>query len=236
MQLPELTQARLLRRYKRFLADVETNQGEVLTVHCPNTGAMTGCAEPGARVWLSRSDNPKRKYKHTWELIETPSGIVSINTGRANALVAEAFASSMSPLGHPLGQDDVVQAEARIPEGDGRFDFAVRQGGQLIWVEVKSVTLLLEGAQGAFPDAVSTRALKHVAALCRRVSSGERALLVFCAQHCGIESIRLADHIDPVYARAVAQAHGAGVEVCGLGCVTNLKNFTVNRQLPFLLG
>ena len=234
MHLPDLIPARLIKRYKRFLADVTLEDGSVITAHCPNTGAMTGCAEPGSQVWLSISDNPKRKYAHTWELVETPQGVVSVNTGRANGLVAEVLARAQTGegvLGGLLGVDD-IQPEARIPEGNGRFDFKVLTEGAPTWIEVKSVTLHVGGRTGAFPDAVSERALKHVIALRERVSSGERAMLVFCAQHCGLEQVRLASEIDSAYATAVSQAHEAGVQVVALGCKTDLVTFVVDRLLP----
>ncbi len=228
MQLPPLTPGQLIKRYKRFLADVRLEDGTLITAHCPNTGAMTGCAEPGARVWLSTSDNPKRKYAHTWELVETADGVVSVNTGRANTLIAEALTGVLLPFA-PL---QTIRSEAAIPEGDGRFDFCLQNDAGVIWVEVKSVTLFVGEGVGAFPDAVSARALKHVEALQRRVDAGERGALVFCAQHCGVQSVRLADEIDPGYGAAVRQAVSQGVEVYALGCTTDLESFTVNRRLP----
>ncbi|MEM9621288.1 MAG: DNA/RNA nuclease SfsA [Pseudomonadota bacterium] len=238
MKLPELVRGTLLRRYKRFLADVALDSGEHITAHCPNTGAMTGCAEPGWPVWLSESDNPKRKYRHTWELVEAPQGYVSVNTGRANALVGEALAAGAITT---LCGAANVKAEVKIPEGDGRFDYFVQlpaasaQEPTDVYIEVKSVTLLQAGGIGAFPDAVSSRALKHVQALQRRVAAGDRAVLLFCAQHCGVEQVRIASEIDPAYAAAVAAAAAGGVEVIAYGCDTDLREFSIRRQLPMHL-
>ncbi|MEM7078940.1 MAG: DNA/RNA nuclease SfsA [Pseudomonadota bacterium] len=231
MRLPELQPAALIKRYKRFLADVRLADGRVLTVHCPNTGAMTGCSQPDSRVWLSRSDNPKRKYAYTLELVETAAGVVSVNTGRANTLVHEALQSGVLTL---VETGDVsIRPEAAIPEGDGRLDFLLSAEDERVWIEVKSTTLHLGDGAGAFPDAVSTRAAKHVAALQRRVAAGERGVLVFCAQHCGIERVGLSHDIDPDYSARVADAIESGVEVIALGCSTDLFDMRANRRLPF---
>ncbi len=231
LKLPRLQPGTLRRRYKRFLADIELADGDLLTVHCPNTGAMTGCAEPGSPCWYSRSENPDRKYPHTLEVVQTPQGYVSVNTGRANTLVGEAIqAGVIAELGGALE----VKAEAKIPEGNGRFDFRVTLPTTTAWVEVKSTTLLLDDGAGAFPDAVSTRALKHVDALVNRVQAGERGVLVFCAQHCGIRSVRAAHEIHAEYAFALRAAMQLGVEVLAYGCSTDLREMTVVGRLPFL--
>lgn len=146
MILPELQKGRLLRRYKRFLADIETAEGEVITVHCPNTGAMTGCADPGSVAYFSVSDNPKRKYPYTLEFVETAVGLVSVNTGRANALVGEALAAEQ--IISLAGYTD-IKAESKIPDGGGRFDFLARNAKQVsAFIEVKSVTLYTENGAG----------------------------------------------------------------------------------------
>ncbi len=232
MKLPQLLSGRLIRRYKRFLADVELANGEALTVHCPNTGAMTGCAEPGSRVWLSESHNERRKYRHTWEIVETPAGMVSVNTGRANALVGEAIETGVL---QEFSGALTVRAEAKIPEGNGRFDFLVRSTGGCAWVEVKSTTLWMAEGMGAFPDAVSARALKHLDALITRVRAGDRGVLIFCAQHCGIEAVRAAAEIDPAYAQRLREAADLGVEIAAYGCRTDLHSMQINRRLPVLL-
>ena len=231
MILPELVGATLLRRYKRFLADVRLDTGERVTVHCPNTGAMTGCAEPDSRAWISQSDNPKRKYPHTLEFVETAAGLVSVNTGRANQLVGEALREGwIEPLQDHGGE---VRAEVAIPDGAGRFDFALQGGSATTYIEVKSVTLVRDAGLGVFPDAVSLRAQKHVAALARCVAAGNQAVLLFCAQHCGIDRVSLADDIDPDYADQVARAVAQGVEVVAVGCNTDLQTMRIDRLLPF---
>ncbi len=231
LKLPQMQQGVLRKRYKRFLADIETGSGEIFTAHCPNTGAMTGCAEPGSPVWYSRSDNPKRKYPHTLEFVQTAAGYVSVNTGRANALVAEALVNGTIV---ELAGNTAIKPEAKIPEGDGRFDFRVELATKVAFVEVKSTTLLVGEGLGAFPDAVSSRALKHVHALVRRVQAGDRAVLIFCAQHCGIEVVRAAHEIDVKYATALGNAAAQGVEVLAYGCTTDLSEMRIDRKLPFL--
>ena len=233
MNLPELRAGILKRRYKRFLADIELADGTLLTAHCPNTGAMTGCAEPDSPAWYSLSDNPNRKYPHTLEFVQTPHGYVSVNTGRANALVGEAIRSNL--IKELTGAEE-VKAEAKIPEGNGRFDFLVNLPDGQAWIEVKSTTLLLENGVGAFPDAVSARALKHVDALVKRVQAGDRGILVFCAQHCGIRSVRAAHEIHPEYAQALHAAMDEGVEVLAYGCDTNLRQMAIVERLPFTSG
>ncbi len=231
LKLPELVGGTLLRRYKRFLADVELDDGTRLTAHCPNTGAMTGCADPGSRAWLSRSDNAKRKYPHTLEFVETANGLVSVNTGRANQLVGELL--EHGDLLAELSQTPAWRAEVAIPEGDGRFDFALTEDDRAIYVEVKSVTLYRGDGLGLFPDAVSTRAQKHVQALVRRVAAGDRGVLLFCAQHCGIDRVGIARDIDPAYAAAVDDAMARGVEVIAVGCGTDLDTMQISSRLPF---
>lgn len=230
MKLPPLREGTLQRRYKRFLADIELDDGTRLTAHCPNTGAMTGCADPGSRAWVSVADNPQRKYPHTLELVQTPHGLVSVNTGRANLLVGEAL--RLGTIAE-LSTATAIKAEAKIPEGNGRFDFQVMLPDDTAWVEVKSTTLLLADGLGAFPDAVSSRALKHVQALLKRVQAGDRGVLIFCAQHCGITAVRPAHEIHPEYAAALQAAVEQGVEVLAYGCTTDLTQMTISGRLPF---
>ena len=227
---PPLARATLIRRYKRFLADLETADGEHLTVHCPNTGAMLGCAEPGSEAWYSTSDNPKRKYPHTLEVVLSANGRVGVNTARANQLMAEALAAGAL---EPFAGMTLLRAEAVIPDESGRFDFLLEDGaGAPCWVEVKNMTLCDETGRGSFPDAVSERALKHVNALVRRVQAGERAVLVFCAQHTGVLRATLADEIHPAYGAAVRSAAQAGVEVLAFGCRIDRDEIVVDTELP----
>ncbi len=235
MRLPQLQEAVLLRRYQRFLADVRLPDGEKITVHCPNTGAMTGCAEPGSRVWLSASDNPRRKYRYGWELVETaPGEMACIHSACANALVREAVERSLLP---PFVGMRCVQNEVPYPSG-GRADLLL-EGGQkaaenFCVVEVKSVTLHLQGGLGVFPDAPSERARRHLCSLQEVCGMGRRAALVFCVQHNGICRVAPADNIDPAYGRALRKALAAGVEIIACRARVGLQEITVEKILPVL--
>lgn len=228
-----LREARLLRRYKRFLADVEfADTGEACTVHCPNTGAMTGCAEPGSRVWLSRSDNPRRRYAWTWELVEAAGGtLVGIHTGRTNAIVGEALQAGRIPeLAVADAGEGALRREARYPDSRSRADFLLG-GDPPCWVEVKNVTAAVTGRRAVFPDAVSTRASAHMAMLAERVRAGDAAALVFCAQRDDVDVVAPAREIDPAYAQALAAAAEAGVQVLAWGATVTPQGIRLDRRL-----
>lgn len=226
---PPLAVGTLRRRYKRFLADIETAEGEVLTMHCPNTGAMLGCSEPGSVVWYSQSDNPRRKYPHTLEVVETPIGRVGVNTARANGLVEEALRAGRVA---ELDGYTNIKREVRIPDERGRFDFLLTGAGIVdCWIEVKNLTLGLGGGVGAFPDTKSERALRHVRALAARAAAGERAVLLFCVQHTGITLATTADDIYPAYGEAVRAAVNEGVEVLARTCCIERDEITVEDKL-----
>ncbi len=242
---PPLTEGRLVKRYKRFLADVTLADGTKLTVHCPNTGAMHGCNEPGSKVWLSKSDNPKRKYAHTLEAVHTGQGIAGVNTAQANALVAEAMAAGAIP---ELANYQKVQREAAVPTvlgtkaagaHMGRFDFLLADGGpglvEPCYVEVKSVTYALGDGLGVFPDAVSTRALRHLHALIACHHRGMRAVLLFCVQHTGINRVAPAIDVYPEYAEALSAAAAAGVEVLAYRTSLQVDEFRLAGALPVVL-
>ena len=234
---PPLQAGVLVRRYKRFLADIVGANGSELTAHCPNTGAMLGCSEPGSTVWYSTSDNPKRKYANTLEVVEVPDGRkqrVGVHPGRANALVAEALAAGRIT---PLAGYEFHHPEVPVPDEKGRFDFGLSsapdKGRINCYVEVKSVTLCQGQGVGAFPDARSERALRHVQALARRADAGQRAVLFFCVQHTGVDRVRCADQIHPEYAEGVALAMAAGVEVLAYRCRVSSSELTIDTRLPF---
>ncbi|CAA0079256.1 Sugar fermentation stimulation protein A [BD1-7 clade bacterium] len=234
MQFPtSLNKAQLLKRYKRFLADVETTDGEQFTLHCPNTGAMTGCAEPGFDVWYSLSDNPKRKYPGTWEVAISDAGhAIVVNTQRANQVVQEALTESLIA---ELAQYPNTRAEVKYGEQNSRIDFLL-SGPELpdCYVEVKSVTLLDSG-MGYFPDAVSVRGQKHLDELMHCVAEGHRAVLLFCVMHSGINAVAPAAHIDARYAEKLHAAVAAGVEVLAYGCRIDEAGVTIDRPLTLEL-
>ena len=208
---PELRSATFLRRYKRFLVDVRLDNGEEITVHCPNTGRMTNCLVEGSPCWLSDSQNPKRKYRYSLEWVTTQAGYwAGVNTHRANALVVEAIQENKIS---ELSEYDVLDTEVPYGEEKSRIDILLSHGGKQCYVEVKSVTLEGEAGVGYFPDAVSTRGQKHLRELIAMKAQGHRAVLFFCVQHTGIRDVRGADHIDPLYASLLKEAVDGGVEV-----------------------
>jgi sugar fermentation stimulation protein A len=208
---PELKSGVLIKRYKRFLADIMLPNGQAITIHCPNTGSMKNCLFPGEKVWFSTSDNPKRKYAHTWEIMQTDQQqLIGINTNRANALAEEAIHQQVIT---ELQGYDKLKREVKYGNENSRIDILLTsQNRPECYIEVKSCTLL-EGQEGYFPDAVTTRGQKHLRELSHMVALGHRAILLFVVQHSGITSVRPARHIDPQYADLLQQAVSNGVEV-----------------------
>lgn len=230
---PPLIEARLVRRHKRFLADVTLPDGSLLRAHCPNTGAMTGCSEPDSRVWLMDSGNERRKYRHTLELVASGEHLVCVNTARANQVVAAAIEDGLIP---PLAGYASWRREPAIPGGKGRFDLKLWDPSKgECYVELKSLTLGLADGYGAFPDAPSVRALKHVEEL-RRVRSELqcRAVLIFCVMHSGVRIATTADAIQPAYGEQVRQAIAEGVEVYAWRCLPTPQELIVDGPLPFV--
>ncbi|HSC48090.1 MAG TPA: DNA/RNA nuclease SfsA [Gammaproteobacteria bacterium] len=232
---PPLQEAQLVRRYKRFLADVERLPGYGrLTVHCPNTGSMLGCAGPGMRIWLSRAANPARKYAWTWELVEASPGVrVGIHTGRSNGLVREALETSLIDelRGYPG-----LQGEVRVQPGF-RVDFLLSGHRRKpdCYLEVKNVTAAVDGGIALFPDAVSERASRHLRELMARVRQGQRAMLCFCVQREDVREVRPADTIDPEYGKTLRKALKAGVEVCAYGARVSPTEVVLCRRLSVIL-
>ena len=231
MEFDNLIKGCLLRRYKRFLADVELPDGQIITAHCPNTGAMTGCAEPGSKVWLSTSTVKTRKYPHTWELVETVSGLACIHSAKANQVVREAFAAGLISgfEGYPDIRSEVKYGQA------SRADLLLQGPEGRVFVEVKSVTLCRPGGVGAFPDAVSERGRKHLRELQSVLDNETEAVLFFCVFHSGINSVCAAGDIDPRYREALAEAMAAGVQVLAWRADISTTGIELSRQLPFAL-
>lgn len=232
MELFPLVKARLIKRYKRFLADVILESGEQVTVHCPNTGAMTGCAEPGSKVWLSTSDNPKRKYSNTWELVQTPENYMAcIHSAKANDLVKEAIEAGVIK---ELQGYDSIRTEVKYGKEKSRIDLFLERDAQQCYIEVKSVTLLLDDSLGVFPDAVSDRGRKHLRELIEMVQQGHRAVLFFCVQHTGIKRVAPADAIDQKYGDTFREAIAAGVEVLAYQADISPELICLHKPLPIL--
>lgn len=206
-----LIHATLLRRYKRFLADVRLSDGQELTVHVSNTGSMLGCVEPGLPVGLSDSGNLERKYRFTWETVTVAGAHVGVNTHRANALVGEAITNGV--LTQLAGYTE-QRAEVRFGEEASRIDWLLTHPERPdCYVEVKNVTAAAEKGVALFPDAVSLRGTKHLRELMRMVAEGKRAVLIFCVQRDDAQEVRPADAIDPRYGKTLREALLAGVEV-----------------------
>ena len=234
-----LIPGRLVKRYKRFLADVTLDTGESITATCPNTGSMMGLTTPGSKVWLSESDSATRKYRHTWEMIETevvPAGkkkgdgpvIVGINTNWPNKLVTEAITNDRVPrlAGYPS-----LKREQRYGV-NSRIDILLecpKRG--VAYVEIKNVHLCRTRRLAEFPDSVTERGAKHLDELTNMVAGGHRAVMVYLVQRDDCDRLRLAGDIDPAYAAAFAKAKNAGVEAIALACSVSPEGIEVTREI-----
>ncbi|MGD2063899.1 MAG: DNA/RNA nuclease SfsA [Nitrospirota bacterium] len=221
-----LIPATLIRRYKRFLADVRLGDGGEVTVHCPNPGRMDGCREPGSRVLLSDSRNPRRKLRYTWELVWAGTTWVGVNTNRPNAVVRDAIEGGAIP---ELAGYGAVRGE--VPYGAGsRVDLLLEDGARRCYVEVKNVTLA-EGGVAMFPDAVTARGLTHLRELAARVAAGDRAVMVYLVNREDCHCFRPAAHIDPAYAAGLVEATAQGVEVLVYAARVQREEITVARRI-----
>ena len=229
-----LVEGRLIKRYKRFLADVELSDGSIITAHTANTGAMTGCCEPGSRVWLSRSDNPKRKYPFTWELIEVaPAVLCGINTQLSNHLVREAI--ELSRIGELSGYQ-TIRAEVPYGEESSRIDLLLDDHPNLprCFVEVKNVTLVAKG-HGLFPDAKTSRGTRHLRELMSVAAQGERAVIFFCVQRTDCDLVSPADEVDKLYGETLRLAAANGVEVMAYRAKVGVTGVELVKALPVIL-
>jgi len=229
--LPPLIKGVLIQRYKRFLADIELETGEKVTVHCPNSGSMKGCAIPGSRVWLSESDNPKRKYKYTWELIKVPETMIGINTQVPNKLVKQSIENGLI---QELSGYDRVTAEVKT-SSHTRLDLLLENAAkEKCYVEIKNCTLVEKGI-AMFPDAVTTRGQKHLDELVHLVSSGYRGVIFFLIQRMDANSFKPAEMIDKVYAQKLRKAVQKGVEVIAMDTSINTRMIRIKKHIPVSL-
>lgn len=213
------------------MADVKLETGEVVTAHCPNSGSMRACSEPGRPVYLSYHDRPARKLKYTWEIIDMPTSLVGVNTQVPNRLVAESIAAGMIT---DLNGYDSISREVKTANRS-RLDILLSRGGKdRCYVEVKNCTLVEDGV-AYFPDAVTSRGLKHLSELCALVSSGNRCAMFYLVQRMDAEIFQLADHIDPEYGRELRRVEALGVEIMVYDVHIDLKTISVNRRLPYKL-
>ncbi|MEL6206880.1 MAG: DNA/RNA nuclease SfsA [Pseudomonadota bacterium] len=225
-----LVPARLVRRYNRFLADAVLDTGEEVTAHCPNPGSMMGLKEPGLRIWLEPNDDPKRKLKYGWRLVELPGGHWSgIDTAVPNRVVKEALAARAVPK---LARYSTVRAEVTYGRAS-RVDFLLTEPGLPdAYVEVKNVHLRREGDWAEFPDSVTTRGAKHLAELSEMVRAGHRAVMLYLVQRTDCARLRMAADLDPGYCAGFDAARAAGVEMICHGTVIDRASVAIGRELP----
>ena len=224
---------RLVKRYKRFLADVVFEDGREVTVHCPNPGSMQGTQAPGSAVRCSTSDNPKRKLRHTLEMIRVGRAWVGLHAAKANDAARRALEAGAYS---PFAGYSTVRPEVKTDEGS-RFDFLLEghaASDAPCWIEVKSVTLCAE-RHARFPDAVTERGRRHLEHLMARKAAGERAALLFVVQRADADDVAPADDIDPAYGRALREAAHAGVEIHALSARVTADRIRLERVLPVLL-
>jgi sugar fermentation stimulation protein A len=225
----KLVEGRLIRRYKRFLADIQL-PGEVITAACPNTGSLSGCAEAGNRVWLSEHESATRKYRHTWEIVEVGKVMIGINTGLPNALVEEAIgAGTIAELaGYASLRREVAFGEER-----SRVDLLLEDPRKPpCYVEVKNVTAAASRGVALFPDCVSERGARHLRELMRLKAAGLRPVQLYCVQRGDVNEVRPADGIDPQYGRTLREALAAGVEVLAYRAKVTSKEIRIEERIP----
>lgn len=228
---PELIKGVLIKRYKRFCADVRLCSGETVTAHCPNSGSMTGCADPERPVYLSLHDNPKRKLKYTWELIEMPHSLVGVNTLVPNRLVSNSISAGVIPE-----LADYAEVRREVNTGNGsRIDLMLNAPQKKpCYVEIKNCTLVNE-KMAQFPDAVTMRGKKHLLELQALASQGARCVMFYLIQRMDAEHFKPASHIDPAYAEELARAYKNGVEILCYDVHIDLRQIRVRKKIPFSL-
>ena len=230
-----LVRGQLLRRYKRFLADVVLDSGETVTATCPNTGSMIGLTTPGSVVWLSESDSKTRKYRHTWEMIEADLGagpsLVGINTNRPNALVAEAIREA-----RVAGLTDYPDLRREVKYGvNSRIDLLLECASKgLCYVEIKTVHMMRKLGHAEFPDSVTERGAKHLKELSDMVREGHRAVMMFLIQRGDAEQFSLARDIDPTYGIAFDAAQAAGVQMLAYRCRMSCDEIVLDQPVPIV--
>ncbi len=229
-KLPPLLNGVLIKRYKRFLADVRLiESGRTVTAHCPNSGSMKGCSEPGSQVFLSESSNPRRKLKYTWELIKIPGTMIGINTQVPNKLVKQAIENDLI---EELSGYSRVKAEIKTSRHT-RLDLLLEDNkDRKCYVEIKNCTLVENGV-AMFPDAVTTRGQKHLDELVQLVTMGHRGIIFYLIQRMDAKSFKPADMIDKTYAEKLRRAVGKGVEVIIRDTVINTDTIRIGKPVKW---
>lgn len=223
----------MLRRYKRFLADVELSNGEVVTVHTPNTGSMLGVSTPGIRVWLRDTQSTTRKYRYSWEISEPETQVfVGVHTGLVNRLVMEAIANGT--IRELQGYAD-MQQEVTYGEENSRIDVLLKDAERLCYVEIKNVTARDTQAKAIFPDAVSLRGQKHLRELMRVVEARQRAVMLYCIQRGDVDGFRPADEIDSDYGQLLRKAAAMGVELLAYKAQVTPDSIALSQTVPIYI-
>lgn len=226
----KLEQAVLIRRYKRFLADVRLPDGSTLTIHCPNSGSMRSCSEPGSLVCFSQANNPKRKYPHTLEMIHVGANWIGINTSRTNAIVAEAILKGEIA---EINEFDELKREVKTSEGS-RLDIMLTAGDHKTYIEVKNCSLVDDG-YALFPDAVTTRGTKHLNELIRLVKDGHTGIIFYLIQRLDADRFKPAVDIDPLYAATLRTAANQGVLILAYQAAVTPESINVIKRVPVIL-
>lgn len=230
IEWPQLIKGTLIKRYKRFKADVKLRNGHIVTALCPNTGSMKSCSEPGRPVYLSRHNRPDRKLKYTWELIEMPTSLVGVNTGIPNKLVKKTIENKIIK---ELSDFKKIRSEVKYGE-NSRIDILLENHNEKTFIEVKNCTFMEKGIC-YFPDAVTSRGLKHLRELQREVLTGNRAVMFYLIQRMDVTLFEPASHIDPLYSEELKKAYSNGVEIFAYDVNIDTKGIAINRPVPFKL-
>jgi len=227
----KLIRGTLVKRYKRFFADVELADGSIVTAHCPNTGSMKTCGSAGDTVYIQPNANPKRKLKFTWELTKTKGGYIGVNTGRPNHIVFEAIESNIIP--------ELTGYESHLQEKkygkNSRIDILLESASKpQCFVEIKNTTLLHEG-QLVFPDSVTSRGLKHIHELANEIKKGNRGVMFYLCNRPEGDLFSPAEHIDPEYAKALKTAYNKGLEILAYRVNHTLTGSRVGEKIAIKL-
>jgi sugar fermentation stimulation protein A len=227
---PKLISGTLIKRYKRFLADVKLRNGHVVTAHCPNSGSMLTCSEPGRTVYLSSHNSPKRKLRYTWEIIHMPGSLVGVNTLVPNRLIRHGV-----EMGRVVELSGYKTVRPEVKYGqNSRIDLLLERGEEKCYVEIKNCTLIEDGV-ARFPDAVTSRGLKHLHELQDQVLSGHRAVIFFLVQRMDANRFEPADRIDPAYGKELRKALKTGVEALAYDVDIDLNRIRLNRSVECLI-
>jgi len=226
-----LIPGKLIKRYKRFLADIELENGEIITAHCPNSGSMKSCQTPGWEVRLSYHDIPSRKYKHTWEMVHNENCWIGINTGIPNQIVEEAIQNGKIDT---LMSYTEIRREVRYGK-NSRIDIFLQNDKESCYIEVKNVTLVEEDDVYYFPDSVTERGRKHLYELIEMVKEGHRAIMFFLVQRNDGKLFMPASHIDHRYAESLKEAFAKGVEILVYRADVNPESIVLADKIPWRL-